>query len=184
MNPPATFETSRLRLRPPVVADAAAIFDAYTQDAQVARYTSWSPHRSLDETRKFLEEYCEAGWKAGAVFSWLITTSGGGYAAGMIDFRLSACRAEVGYVLAQRYWGDGLMTEAARAVVDWVIAQPEIHRVWATVDLENVASQRVLEKVGMVKEGVLRRWMVFPNLGPVPRDVWSLARVKETGARP
>ena len=41
MNSPATFETPRLRLRPPVVDDAAAIFDAYTQDAEVARYTTW-----------------------------------------------------------------------------------------------------------------------------------------------
>jgi len=184
VNPPATFETSRLRLRAPVVADAVAIFDACTQDAEVARYTTWSPHRSLDETRKFLEQYCEAGWKAGTVFSWLMTISEGGYAAGIIDSRLSTCRAEVGYVLARRYWGRGFMTEAAGAVVEWVIAQPEIHRVWATVDLENVASQRVLEKVGMVREGVLRRWVVFPNLGPVPRDVWSFARIKETGARP
>jgi ribosomal-protein-alanine N-acetyltransferase len=183
VNPPAVLETPRLRLRAPVVGDAGAIFAAYTQDAQVARYTSWSPHRSLDETRKFLEEYCEAGRKAGTVFSWLITRVEGGHAAGMIDFRLSGCRAEVGYVLAQRYWGRGLMTEAAGAVVGWVIAQPEIYRVWATVDLDNVASQRVLEKVGMAREVVLRRWMVFPNLGPLPRDVWSFARIKETGAR-
>jgi RimJ/RimL family protein N-acetyltransferase len=184
VNPPATLETARLRLRAPVAEDATAIFDAYTQDAEVARYTTWSPHRGLEETRKFLEQYCDAGWKAGTVFSWLITMSDGGAAAGMIDFRLAASRAEVGYVLAQRYWGRGLMTEAAGAVVEWVIAQPEIHRVWATVDLDNVASQRVLEKVGMVREGVLRRWAVFPNLGPVPRDVWSFARIKETGARP
>ena len=184
MNPPTTLGTPRLRLRAPVVEDAEAIFDAYTQDPQVARYTSWSPHKSLDETRKFLEQYCDAGWRAGTVFSWLITISDGGIAAGMIDFRLAACRAEVGYVLARRYWGHGLMTEAAGVVVEWVIAQPEIHRVWATVDLENAASQRVLEKVGMVKEGVLRRWTVFPNLGPVPRDVWSFARVRETGVRP
>jgi RimJ/RimL family protein N-acetyltransferase len=184
VNPPATLETARLRLRAPVVEDAAAIFDAYTQDAEVARYTTWSPHRSLDETQKFLEQYCDAGWKAGTVFSWLITISDGGTAAGMIDFRLTASRAEVGYVLAQRYWGHGFMTEAAGVVVEWVIAQPEIHRVWATVDVDNVASQRVLEKVGMVREGVLRRWVVFPNLGPVPRDVLSFARIRETGARP
>ena len=144
MNPPTTLETPRLRLRAPVIEDAEAIFDAYTQDPLVARYTSWSPHKSLDETRWFLEQHCAAGWKTGAVFSWLIATSEKGYTAGMIDFRLTACRAEVGYVLAQRYCGHGLMTEAASAVVEWVITQPEIHRVWATVDLENVASQRVL----------------------------------------
>jgi ribosomal-protein-alanine N-acetyltransferase len=184
VTPPATLQTPRLRLRAPVVEDAAAIFDAYTQDAEVARYTSWSPHRSLDETRKFLEQYCEAGWKAGTVFSWLMTISEDGHAAGIIDFRLVSCRAEVGYVLARRYWGRGFMTEAAGAVVEWLIAQPEIHRVWATVDQENGASQRVLEKIGMVREGVLRRWMVFPNLGSDPRDVWSFARIKGMEVRP
>jgi len=44
-----------------VADDAAAIFDAYTQDIEVARYTSWSPHRSMDETRKFLDQHCKAG---------------------------------------------------------------------------------------------------------------------------
>jgi [ribosomal protein S5]-alanine N-acetyltransferase len=166
------------------MADAAAIFDAYTQDAQVARYTSWSPHRSLDETREFLEQYCEAGWKAGTVFSWLITVLESGHAAGIIDFRVTACGAEAGYVLAQPYWGHGFMTEAAGPLVEWMIAQPEIHRVWAAVHPENVASQRVLEKVGMSREGVLRRWAVFPNLSPVPRDVWSFARIKDTAAAP
>jgi RimJ/RimL family protein N-acetyltransferase len=42
----------------------------------------------------------------------------------------------------------------------------------------------VLEKVGMVREGVLRRWAVFPNLGSEPRDVLSFARIKDTVARP
>ena len=64
-------------------------------------------------------------------------------------------------------------------VVDWAIAQPDVHRVWAVADLENVASQRVLEKAGMVREGVLRRWMLVPSQGKVPRDVWCFARVKE-----
>jgi ribosomal-protein-alanine N-acetyltransferase len=71
------------------------------------------------------------------------------------------------------------MTEAAGAVVNWAVAQPQVYRVWATVDLENRASQRVLEKVGMTREGVLRRWLVAPTLGPVPRDVWCYARIRE-----
>jgi RimJ/RimL family protein N-acetyltransferase len=50
MNPPARLETPRLRLRAPAADDAKAIFEAYTQDMQVARYTTWSPHRCLKET--------------------------------------------------------------------------------------------------------------------------------------
>src|SRR2546422_8953742 len=100
----------------------------------------------------------------------------------IIDLRPVATRAEIGYVLARRYWGRGLMTEAARAVVEWTLAEREIYRVWAVVDLENPASQRVLEKVGMTREGVLRRWVVMPRQGPTPRDVWCFARVREREA--
>ena len=183
MKPPLAFDTPRLRLRPTVPDDAPAIFESYAQDAEVTRFVSWSVHPSVAVTRKFVEEYCVAGWAKGEVFSWLIRLAEGGDAAGMIDLRPVATRVEVGYVLARRYWRRGLMTEAARTVVEWAIAQPDVYRVWAVVDLENPASQRVLEKAGMVREGVLRRWMSAPSQGKVPRDVWCYARVME-GGRP
>ena len=49
------------------------------------------------------------------------------------------------------------MTEVVRAVTDWALAQPEVHRVWAVCDVENLASARVMEKAGMAREGKLRR---------------------------
>ncbi|HEV8441146.1 MAG TPA: GNAT family N-acetyltransferase [Methylomirabilota bacterium] len=179
MKPPSTFETPRLSLRRPEPDDAPAIFESYTRDPDVTRFVTWTAHPSVNVTRRFVEEFCMAGWARGEVYTWLITLVEDAQVAGMIDLRPVATRAEVGYVLARRHWGRGLMTEAARAVVDWAIVQPDIHRVWAVVDLDNVASQRVLEKAGMVREGVLRRWMVAPSQGPVPRDVWCFARVKD-----
>jgi RimJ/RimL family protein N-acetyltransferase len=50
--------------------------------------------------------------------------------------------------------------------------------VWATCDVENLASARVLERVGMTREGVLRRWTVYPNLGDTPRDCLCYSIVK------
>jgi ribosomal-protein-alanine N-acetyltransferase len=85
---------------------------------------------------------------------------------------------ELGYVLARRWWGQGFATEAAEAVVAWALAQEEVHRVWAVCDVDNVASARVLEKIGMHREGRLASWAVMPNLGGVPRDCWCYARVK------
>jgi RimJ/RimL family protein N-acetyltransferase len=72
------------------------------------------------------------------------------------------------------------MTEVVRAVNDWALAQPEVHRVWAVCDVDNLASARVMEKAGMAREGKLRRWAVHPNLSTEPRDFWCYARVKET----
>jgi ribosomal-protein-alanine N-acetyltransferase len=97
---------------------------------------------------------------------------------GMIDLRPQGERAEIGYVLARPYWGQGYMTEAAHAVVEWVLRQPGIYRVWAVCDVENTASARVLEKVGMQREGVLRRWIIHPNVDAVPRDCYCYAMIK------
>ena len=80
-------------------------------------------------------------------------------------------RVQLGYALAQAFWGKGYATEAVMAVTAWALSQPGFHRVGALCDLENVASQRVLEKAGFQREGVLRRWEILPNLGSASRDV-------------
>ena len=85
----------------------------------------------------------------------------------------------MGYVLARAHWGLGFMSEAARTLVERALAEPDVHRVWAVCDVENRASARVLEKAGMEREGMLRRWAIA-NVSPVPRDCWCYARVKET----
>ena len=68
--------------------------------------------------------------------------------------------------------------EAASAVVDWALAQPQIYRVWAICDHENLASARVMEKIGMQREGLMRRGIVHPNISDEPRDCWVYARVR------
>jgi RimJ/RimL family protein N-acetyltransferase len=87
----------------------------------------------------------------------------------------------LGYVLGRKFWGQGYMTEAVRAVVDYALAEPEVFRVWAVCDVENAASARVLEKAGMRREGILRRWSMHPNISDEPRDSLCYARVKEAG---
>ncbi len=84
----------------------------------------------------------------------------------------------MGYSLARAQWGCGYATEALRAVAAWVLQQPEIFRLWAVCDIENVASARVLEQVGMQREGVLRKWIRHPNRDAVPRDCLCYALVK------
>ena len=92
--------------------------------------------------------------------------------------RDDANRMGFGYVLARSWWGQGLMTEALAAVAEWALAQPEVFRVSALCDTENVASARVMEKAGLVREGLLRRRSVHPNIGDEPRDCFLYARVR------
>jgi len=170
------FDTANLVLRPPTVHDASAVFASYATDPDVSRYTTWSPHHSLDESRGFLR-VCEQGWERGTVLSWAILLRERRQLIGTIDIRFEGHRAEIGYVIARSAWGRGYATEAARAVVSWAASQRFMHRVWAVVDVENVRSARVLEKIGMTREGTLRAWAALPAF-PAPRDVYCYAAVR------
>jgi RimJ/RimL family protein N-acetyltransferase len=86
---------------------------------------------------------------------------------------------ELGFVLARRYWDQGYMTEAMKAVMDWALRRGDVYRVWAVCDIDNLASARVMEKAGMQREGVLKRWSVHPNISAEPRDSYCYAVVKD-----
>ncbi|KAG4210229.1 hypothetical protein ERO13_A02G033501v2 [Gossypium hirsutum] len=71
------------------------------------------------------------------------------------------CRGELGYVLASKYWGKGIVTRAVKMVVDTIFVEwPHLERLEALVDVENVGSQRELEKAGFQREGVLRKYFI------------------------
>lgn len=176
--PPERLHTERLVLRRPRWEDAEEIFCGYAQDEEVVRYLTWRPHRTVDETRQWLRRAAE-DWEAGRCFRWVLTRRREDRAIGMVELRPDGHRVELGYVLARRYWNRGYMTEAVQTVVAWLLAQPGIHRVWAVVDVDNRASARVLEKAGMQREGVLRRWSVHPNISPLPRDCVCYSAVRE-----
>ena len=174
---PVGWETARLVARRATPDAAAALFEAYAQDPEVARYMIWRPHRDLHETRAFLER-CERAWHDGTAFPWTLWMKEDGSVAGMIDARPAGASVDVGYVLRRSLWRCGLMTEALRYVVSWALSQPGVYRVWATCDVDNVASAGLLESIGMKREGVLRRWIVHPNISDEPRNALCYAIVK------
>ena len=70
------------------------------------------------------------------------------------------------------------MPEAAQALTEFVLQQSAMYRVWAVCDVENTASARVMEKIGMLREGLMRRGVLHPNISSKPRDCWVYAKVK------
>jgi RimJ/RimL family protein N-acetyltransferase len=177
MTAPASWETARLVARRAALEAAQAVFEAYAQDPEVARYMIWRPHRDIDETIAFLDR-CQRAWQDGTAFPWTLWAKDDGRLAGMIEARLHGTSVDIGYVLRRSLWRRGLMTEAVRFVVAWALARPDVYRVWATCDVDNVASARLLESIGMTREGVLRRWLVHPNISDEPRDALCYAIVK------
>lgn len=163
--------------RPAVVSDADPIFEHYASDPDVARFMTWTPHRNLEETIAFLRR-CELAWTDGSAFPWTLWAKSDGGLAGVLEIRVRGSAVDLGYALVQCRWRQGLMSEAVRRVVTWALAQPDIYRVWATCDIDNLASARVLERVGMQREGVLRRWLTHPNISDEPRDSLCYSIVK------
>lgn len=154
--PPDELPTERLRLRPPVPADAEAIFAHYATDPQVTRFMPWAPHADVSVTRTFLVTLLAARAR-GERWPWVLERRADGRLLGMIELRLDGGAAGFGYVLERASWGQGLMTEAARALVAWCQSQPAIERVAALVHPGNEASLRVLEKAGLRCEGLRAR---------------------------
>ena len=177
MHPPTSFTTERLLLRQPDLADAEAIFHGYAQDPEVTRYLVWRPHASLAETRAFLER-CRLSWQQESEFTYAICDRASADLLGMFSLRVASFSAAIGYVLKRSAWGLAIMPEAATAVVQWALAQPELFRVWAICDEQNQASARVMEKIGMQREGLMRRGVLHPNISAEPRNCWLYAIVR------
>ncbi len=174
-----TIATERLTLRPPRLDDAPAVFERYARDLEVVRYLIWKPHETVSTVRYFLQ-YTIRDREDGTHVAWAIIKNADGRLMGMIDARLDGFKATVGYCLARDEWGNGFMTETLRAVIDAVFSAPEIFRVSAVCDVENAASARVMEKAGMTREGILRRYVVHPNVSPEPRDACCYAKVRSS----
>lgn len=177
MKPPEVLPTERLMLRPPRISDAASIFRAYAQDPEVTHYLIWEPHQNVQETERFVAD-CVKAWEGAIRFPWVICWQEADEVIGKVEMRIHGFKADVGYVVARPLWGRGVITEALRAVVEWALEQESIYRVWALCDVENVGSARVLEKVGMQREGLLRRYSLHPNVDAEPRDCYCYAVVK------
>ena len=177
MQLPERIETARLVLRRPLVSDAESIFENYAQDPEVTRYLVWRPHASVTETRAFRER-ADEGWTSGTDLTWALTLPPSESVIGMISLRPHGHHADIGYVLARRWWNQGFMTEAGRAIVQAAFLDPALFRLWALCDVENPGSARVLGKLGMVLEGTLRRRVVHPNISPEPRDSLLYALVR------
>ena len=153
-----TLETERLILRKMVLNDAEAVF-AYASNSEVSRYTLWETHRSIEDSRAFLE-FATQKYENGGEPDWGIVYRGNGClvgACGLVNWEAEHARAEVGFVLSREYWGLGLMSEAVRAMLRFGFERMNLNRIEARCIAENAASARVMEKAGMVYEGTLRQ---------------------------
>jgi [ribosomal protein S5]-alanine N-acetyltransferase len=177
MKAPEYVETSRLILRKPRRGDAEAIYNSYSSDEDVTRWLSWQKHQSIKDTQRFLA-FSLAEWDRWPAGPYILESRNNGSILGSTGFGFeTAYRASTGYVLAKNAWSKGYATEALRSIVT-IARYMDLVRLYALCHTENRPSCRVLEKVGFLCEGILRRHSAFPNLNAAgPLDVFSYSLI-------
>ena len=165
-------ETDRLILRRFRSEDAEDMYANWASDPEVTRFLTWPPHSSVDVTKALLADWIPR-YEDGGYFNWAMEYKDTGEVIGNISVvRLieSIDAAEMGYCMSREYWGQELMPEALKAVMDYLFDVVGLNRVAACHDANNPKSGRVMEKAGMKPEGILRA-AGKNNLG-ICDDVW------------
>ncbi|MDE2902576.1 MAG: GNAT family protein [Chloroflexota bacterium] len=150
---PVTLRTARLLLRPFEITDVDDV-RAYAADPDVSRFRPLPDPYTRNDALEFVKRQIQTDWSTDAEFAIVF----GHRVVGGLSLHVSPEheRAELGYLLGRRWWGQGLATEAARAVVDWGFQRFNLYKVYARAHVDNSRSWRVMEKLGMSREGVLR----------------------------
>jgi RimJ/RimL family protein N-acetyltransferase len=147
-------ETPRLLLRHQVIEDLAALWALYC-DPEITKYIPDAP-RSYQEAREELEWHMHGHPRHHELGLWATIHKGTGKfigRCGLLPWTIGGQReVEVAYMLAREYWGQGLGTEAARGILDYAFKKLNLTRLICLIDPENIASQRVAEKIGMTLE--------------------------------
>jgi [ribosomal protein S5]-alanine N-acetyltransferase len=175
--------TERLLLREFVAADFEAVH-AYSSDSRVTRYLFFGP-RNEESTADYLEELLASQREQPRMrFELAVEELHSGDLIGACDLSLIEARVvDLGYMLSAEQWGKGYATEIATALVAAAFCELRADRVISTVDVNNNASIRVLEKIGMRWEAVYRKHRRAKNrwwdchLFTLPREVWEASKL-------
>jgi len=151
-----------IRLRPWRMKDASAVVAA-CQATAISYWIPWVPTPySKEDAERFLRGCLESG---DGRWPFAIEDAGTGELLGSIDMYLNGerYRGHIGYWVAEAARGRGVCTHALRLLATWALESLELQRVELITDPENTASQRVAEKVGFVREGILRAHLRHPD---------------------
>ncbi len=151
-----TLYTERLILRKFTVDDAENFYNNWGKDERVTRFLSWQPHKSVDETKELLKGWV-AAYEKDSTYNWAIVC-GGNVIGSLSVVILHEKRefADLGYCIGCAYWNKGIVTEAVRAVIDYLFSEIGINRIGISHAVKNPGSGRVAQKCGLTYEGTRR----------------------------
>jgi ribosomal-protein-alanine N-acetyltransferase len=154
-------ETEQLVLRPFTASDASRIQEL-AGDRDIASTTLNIPHPYEDGMAEEWLATHQERFEKGESAIYAITHRGSAELIGAIGLEIAKDhnRAELGYWIGKPFWNQGYCTEAARSIVEYGFNDLQLRRIVATHLKRNPSSGRVMQKIGMVREGCLREHVV------------------------
>ena len=152
-------ETDRLILRRYKIEDADAMYKNWASDSEVTKFLTWQPHSSVDVSRSIIEDWLKK-YSDEKYYQWAIVLKDNGNEPigdiSVVHMNEDISMVHIGYCLGRAWWRRGIMSEALKAVTDFMFDTVEVNRVEARHDPRNPNSGKVMQKCGMKYEGTLR----------------------------
>ncbi|MCL2056855.1 MAG: GNAT family N-acetyltransferase [Oscillospiraceae bacterium] len=175
-------ETPRLILRAFTPDDLADLYE-YAKNPNVGPHAGWPAHKSLDHSRAALRDFIKHRE------SWAIELAGSGKVIGSVGLHTDRLweRAGVkmlGYVLSERYWGNGYATEAARSVIRYAFEVEKLQLLTVYHYSYNAPSRKVVKRCGFIRDGILVDAAVLPDGNITDEVCYSMTRADYRAIKP
>lgn len=177
-------ETGDLILRPYSKGDADDMYINWCGREELAEFMPWAPHKSIEVTKAVLADWIKA-YQSPKTYHWGIETDGkliGDIAVMQQSDDIKSC--EIGYCLSPDYWSKGIMTQALTRVMRFLFEEVGFNRVYLRHQAENLASGKVMQKSGLLYEGLTRQSFLGTKGRPVDTVLYGAIRdewLKEHG---
>lgn len=152
-------ETDRLILRQVDTDDAESVLK-YLSDQEVMKYYGLEPFDSINDALDEISWY-QSIFEENTGIRWGITIKNQNEVIGSCGFLNRVpkhYRSEIGFELSKDYWGQGIASEALKAICKYGIEQLNLQRIEALIEPPNLSSQRLVERLGFIREGLLRNY--------------------------
>ena len=154
-------QSARLVFRFITESDLEDIFE-YAKNPKITEYLCWDYHKNKQDTLNFISQTNQSYSNSNDLVFGIILKNKqkliGSIGMHKINHIHSSC--ELGYVINDKFWNKGYMTESVQTIVKFGFNELKLNRIIARIRLANITSQKVLEKNGFIKEGLLREEML------------------------
>ena len=152
-------ETERLILRRYISEDAISMYKNWACDEDVTKYLMWQPHLSPEVSRSVTDEWVRQYANENFYHRAIVLKDNGNEPIGdiaVVNMNEKVSMAHIGYCLGKKWWHQGIMSEALKAVTDFLFDVADFNRIESRHDPNNPNSGKVMQKCGMKYEGTLR----------------------------